>query len=874
MLQLIKNLFNFFENKLKSLIFNLLNFGASTSLKILGEQNYTWLTGYITLSNIFLETNCRHVLAYYDAHVDKQSPYYKPILRIWKTTAKVALAIFLYLFVIESNLFFLTGEMPSVDDLQNPKLSQASEIYSADGVLLGKYFAENRTPIREYHLLSPFLVKALVATEDARFYDHTGIDFQAWAGVLLGMAKGGDRGGGSTISQQLAKNLFKTRSKKSFFKTGLLGYIPGLNKLIYKSKEWVTAIKLERFYTKDEIILWYLNTVDYGNNAYGIKVAAKTYFNTTADSLNIQEAAILIGLQKATTTYNPTRYEGKPFAQNKAWKRRNVVLSQMVKAGYLKRVEFDSLAKLPIVLNPNEESPYDGTGNYFKVAVAKFVNDWAKENEMEIDLYRDGLKIITTIDSRLQIHGEEAVEEGMRATQKSFDNHWSGLNPWVDEHGTEIQGFIDTVAKRTEYYKSLKKRFPNQPDSVWHYMKNVKHDMWVYSRNALGEEKRNMSAIDSINYYKRFLQAGMMTLDPYTGYIKAWVGGLDYKYFKYDHVKQSKRQPGSTFKPFVYTAAIDGPKDLSPCYMIKDEPFEIEVEEKGEKKIWRPSNADGTFSYTMMPLRRALAKSINSVAARLTNEIGADTVMYYAKKMGIRSPLLPVASIGLGSFDVSLYEMVGAYSAFVNEGIHVEPMIVQEIKDQNGKVLQNFEPISFRVIRKESAQLVRSMLEGVIHDGGTASSLLWSDGEVLLPTQNRYAHNFAGKTGTTSNHSDGWFIGMTSNLITGVWVGGDDRSIHFRTSALGEGAKTALPIYKRFMIKVVKDPELAMYKPVAFDKLDKRVVKKDFDCQGSYSTLPDSLQISDAALDSLNFLMENQDPSAIPVDTVQKNTPQ
>jgi penicillin-binding protein 1A len=839
-------------------------------LKILGEKKYTWLIGYGNLTKVLIEAYYRRFKAFYDAHVDKQSPYYRPIVKVWKITAKAGLFALIYLFVIQTNIFWLTGEMPSVDDLQNPKLSQASEIYSADGVLLGKYFAENRTPIRDFNLLSPHLVKALVATEDSRFYEHTGIDFQAWAGVLVGMAKGGDRGGGSTISQQLAKNLFKTRTKKGFFKTGILGYIPGLNKLIYKSKEWVTAINLERFYTKDEIILWYLNTVDYGNNAYGIKVAAKTYFNTSADSLNIQEAAILVGLQKATTTYNPTRYDGKPLAENKAWKRRNVVLSQMVKAGYLKKAEYDSLAKLPIVLNPNEESPYDGTGNYFKVAVARYINDWAKENEMEVDLYRDGLKIMTTIDSRLQLHAEEAVEGGMRNIQKSFDNHWTGQNPWVDEHGVEIMGFIDTVAKRTDYYKALAKRFPTSPDSVWHYMKNVKRDMWVYSRNALGEEKRSMSSIDSINYYKRFLQSGMMTLDPYTGHIKAWVGGLDFKYFKYDHVKQSKRQPGSTFKPFVYTAAIDGPKDLSPCYMVKDEPFEIEVEEKGEKKIWRPSNADGTFSYMMMPLRRALAKSINSVAARLTNEVGADTVMYYAQKMGIKSPLKPVASIGLGSFDVSLYEMIGAYSAFVNEGIHVEPMIIQEIRDQNGKVLQNFEPISFRVIKKESAQLVRSMLEGVIHEGGTASSLLWSDGEVLLPTENRYAHNFAGKTGTTSNHSDGWFIGMTSNLISGVWVGGDDRSIHFRTSALGEGAKTALPIYKRFMIRVVKDPALAMYKPIPFDKLDRRVVKKEFDCQGSYSTLPDSLQVSDAELDSLNALMEESNADGTKVDSIPK----
>lgn len=394
--------------------------------KLLGQKNYAKLEAILLLIRSEYESRREQLQAYYDARVDKESPYYKPIVRVWRVAGKTLLYICIYLFVIETNIFWLTGTMPSVDDLQNPKLSQASEIYSADGVLLGKYFAENRTPIRDFKLISPYLVKALVATEDARFYDHTGIDFQAWAGVAVGIIKGGDRGGGSTISQQLAKNLFKTRTKKGFTKTGLLGYIPGLNKLIYKSKEWVTAIKLERFYTKDEIILWYLNTVDYGNNAYGIKVASKTYFNTSPDSLTIQEAAILVGLQKATTTYNPKRYDGKPLAENKAWKRRNVVLAQMVKAGYLKQSEYDSLAPMPIVLHENQESPYDGTGNYFKVAVAKYIQDWAKANDMEVDLYRDGLKIMTTIDSRLQIHAEEAVEDGMRSTQKSFDNHWSG----------------------------------------------------------------------------------------------------------------------------------------------------------------------------------------------------------------------------------------------------------------------------------------------------------------------------------------------------------------------------------------------------------------------------------------------------------------
>lgn len=766
--------------------------------------------------------------------VDKEAQYYLQVRKLWKAFAWTVFAGVFFIFTIENNFLWLTGEMPSVGELQNPKLSQSSEIYSSDGVLLGKFFQENRTPVKNFQELSPYLVKALIATEDARFYEHSGIDYRAMFGVAVGILKGGERGGGSTITQQLAKNLFKTRKKEGIAKKGLLGVIPGVKTLVIKTKEWLTAIKLERYYTKDEIILWYLNTVDFGSNSYGIKVASKRYFNTSPDSLNVQEAAVLIGMQKATTTYNPIRYRNKPLDENKSWKRRNVVLSQMVKYGFLKQAQYDSLATLPIVLKEHEESPYDGTGNYFKVAVAKYLNEWAAKNEIELDLYRDGLKIITTIDSRLQTYAEDAVSEGMRNIQKTFDGHWSGKNPWVDEKGTEIPGFIDTVAKRTEFYKSLVKRFPTNQDSVWYYMKKVKRKMWVYSRNTGGEEQMEMTPYDSIQYYKKFLQAGMMTMDPFTGHIKAWVGGLDFKYFKYDHVKQGKRQPGSTFKPFVYTAAIDGPKDLSPCYTMKDEPFEIEVEEKGEMKLWRPNNADGRFSYQTMPIKRALAKSINSITARLTDEVGADTVMYYAKQMGIESPLRPVASIGLGSFDVSLYEMVGAYSAFVNEGIHAEPLLVSEIQDQNGNVIQQFDPQIKRVIKKESAQLLLNMLQGTIYEGGTGSSLLWGDGAKLLPEKNRYAPAFAGKTGTTSNHSDGWFMGMTTNLVTGVWVGGDDRSIHFRTGAYGEGSKTAMPLYRRFMLKVKADPDLKQYHPVPFEKLDQKKFSKQFNCTGNW----------------------------------------
>jgi penicillin-binding protein 1A len=797
-------------------------------VKTLGEEKVVQFYKYLDVIKVKYWDSKEKVKEKYEESIDRQSVYYRQVVKLWKAFAWTAFAGAFYIFCVETNFLWLTGEMPSVEDLQNPKLSQSSEIYSSDGVMMGKFFLENRTPIKDYKDLSPHLVNALVATEDSRFYDHSGIDFKAMPGVIAGILTGNsERGGGSTITQQVAKNLFKIRKKKGVAQKGVLGYIPGISKLIIKTKEWLTAIRLERTYTKDEIVLWYLNTVDFGSNAYGIKVAAKTYFNTTADSLKIQEAAVLVGMQKATTTYNPRKNYEKSLA------RRNTVLSRMVKGNFITKEAFDSLKVLPIVLKINEETPQDGTGNYFKTAVSKVLADWAAENDIELDLYRDGLKIITSIDSRMQGHAEKAVSEGMRSLQATFDNHWSGKNPWTDEKGVEIPGFIDTVAKRTEYYKKVAARFKNSPDSISYYMKNVKRKMWVYARNVAGEEQREMSAYDSIAYYKKFLQAGMMSMDPFTGHIKAWVGGLNFNYFQYDHVKQSRRQPGSTFKPFVYTAAIDGPKDYSPCTQVKDEPFQVEIEEKGQKKIWAPQNADRRFSYATMSLRRAMAKSINSIAARLTNTVGPDTVVYYAKKMGIKSPLPAVASIGLGSADVSVYDLVGAYSAFINEGIHSEPMLVVEIQDRNGNIIHHFDPIQERVIKKESALLMRYMLEGGLEEQGGTSQNLWSFKD-LFDGKDRYKSRFAGKTGTTSNHSDGWYMGLTASLVTGTWVGGDDRSIHFRSGAYGEGAKTALPLFGRYMSGIIKDPALRMYHPVPFEKIDPKQLTKKIDCVSAY----------------------------------------
>jgi penicillin-binding protein 1A len=822
---------------------------------------------------------------WYNTTVDKSSKYYKLISWLWKFSYRSALFVAAYFFVISTNFLWLTGEMPSVDDLNDPKLSQASELYTSDGVMFGKFFSENRQPVKDFKELSPNLVNALVATEDSRFYKHSGVDLRALFGVAIGVLSGRDeRGGGSTITQQLAKNLFRTRASES---RGLLGYVPFLRKINYKFKEWVTAIRLERQYSKEEIITWYLNTVDFGSNSFGIRVAAKNYFNTSPDSISVQDAAVLVGLQKATTTYNPKlHYE-------KSRQRRNTVLAQMVKYNYLSQNAYDSLNVLPINLeNYSVETPYTGTGNYFKNAVVNYLRDWAKKNDIELDLYGGGLKIYTTIDSRMQNYAERAIDEKMKSLQHQFEAHWGKQNPWIDYDNVEIPGFIDTVAKRTDHYKKLAIKFPNRPDSINYFM-NKPYKMRIFSWDK-GEKEVVMSPMDSIRYYKKLLQAGMMTIDPFTGHVKAWVGGLNYDYFKYDHVKQGRRQPGSTFKPILYTAAIDG-AGLSPCDKIQDRPFTLEYRENKEDKVWSPKNADGRFSWNTYTLRKAMAKSVNSVAAELTYKIGtlktddankklnkdwgqkqydmeqgASMVLDYARKMGISSPMEPVPSIGLGSFDVSLYEMVAAYGCFVNNGIYNKPQIVTRIADKNGKVLYDFtsEAKSHQAISRESAYIMTYMLRGGVEEsGGTSKGLFNYD---LFPN---YKAQMGGKTGTTSNYSDAWYMGITRDLVSGVWVGGDDRSIHFRGAA-GEGSRMALPIFGRYMELVFKDKSLP-YKPGPFPKPTFTIEKPWDDCsKWKDPNAPASSGSSnkDTSADSLAPAEKPDDEApSIPADTSAAN---
>ena len=713
--------------------------------------------------------------------------------------------IAIYFIAMELNFLWLFGYSPTINELKNPPYAIASEVYSSDSVLIGRYFKENRIPV-VYDSIAPIVFKALVATEDVRFYQHHGIDFYSIGSSIWSTANG-DKRGASTITQQLAKNLFRTRSRTS---QGLIRFIPGVKTIVYKTKEWITALKLEYLYDKKDILEMYLNTVSFGNNSFGIKVAAKKYFNKLPLYLNTEEAALLVGMLKATSTYNPITKKAK------ALERRNIVLAQMAKDGVISERKFNQIVQRPIKLSLSEDDEKDKTkDSYLRTAVANYLEKWCDDNGF--DLYADGLKIYTTIDSRMQKHGEEAMQDWMKTLQKRFRNTWQNEAPWRDENGVEIPNFLNTLAKRLPLYNTLQDKYGEQTDSIEAKL-NAKKRMKIFTWK--GEKDTTFSTYDSLAYYASILQSGLMTLDPFTGHIKTWVGGINYKYFKYDHINQAKRQAGSTFKPFVYLAAIDN--GYSPCDKFTDKAITINYKEDGEEKSWSPKNSDWSFSGKEMSLRWAMGKSCNSVTAQLTEAIGWDKVVKYAKKLGIESPLKSVPSIGLGSNDVTLYEMISAYGVFLNTGVKTEPILVTKVNDQDGKLLAEFKPKQERVISEETAWLMIHMFKGGMEEpGGTSQALweydIWSKGNEI-----------GGKTGTTSNHSDGWYIGITKDLVTGVWVGADERSIHFKTSDYGEGSKTALPIYGKFMERLYHDPKLG----ITYGRFPKPTVKitKDYNC--------------------------------------------
>ena len=724
----------------------------------------------------------------------------------WIGFGLLTLLFLAYPALVRSNVLFLFGKSPSLSDLEDPKVEQASELYTSDGMLMGKYFRENRAPV-PLSAMSPWLIKALIATEDLRYYDHSGIDAPSLlATVYYGLR--GDKRGGSTITQQLAKNLYKTRRGES---RGSLGRLPGVGTLVAKTKEWLTAVELERRYTKEEILRMYLNTVEYGSNAYGIKVAAKTFFSTSPDSLRPEQAAMLIGVLNNPTAFNPR------FHPAAARRRRNVVLERMGQAGALPAAQVLALQATPVTLDYQVEKHIDGPPTYFRGAVFQFVNKWCEEHNY--DLYRDGLRIYSTIDSRMQHHAEDALQDRMKVLQRSFDNFWHNRNsnPWVDEDGHEIPDFIATQMRRTEAYKSLAARYAGQPQRLDSAL-NAKRPMKVFTWKGDGDTTLVMSSLDSLAYYKHFLQAGMMTMDPYTGYIKAWVGGLDYRFFQYDHVRQGRRQAGSTFKPFVYLTALDN--GYTPCDRIRDQRVTINYVENGQPMQWQPDNVTREYTGINMTLRHAMARSVNSVTAQLTEKVGWDNVASYARKVGITSPLLGVPSIGLGSGgDVSVYEMVNAYSTFLNNGFRSEPRLVTRIEDRNGNVIAQFDPVQHRAISPETAWLMTYMLRGGMEEPGGTSQALWEYD--LWHNDNQ----IGGKTGTTSNYSDGWYMGLTKDLVTGVWVGGEDRSVHFFRSAQGEGSRTALPIFGKYMEKIYQDKSLG-YSYGHFPKPSVKIGKK------------------------------------------------
>lgn len=715
----------------------------------------------------------------------------KTINYLWMAFLGGLVFFIFFVWMVSVNFLGLFGTLPDFKALENPDSELASELYAADGVLLGTFARENRSPVT-FEELAPNLLQALVATEDERFEEHSGIDLKAMLRVFVkSILLGQDSGGGSTLSQQTAKNLFKTRTDAS---SGFLSNIPGLRMLIVKTKEWIVATQLERAYTKNEILTLYLDTSEFGSNAFGIKTAAKTFFNKLPEDLSIQESAVLVGLFKAPTYYSPV------FNPENSLRRRNTVLSQMVKNNFLTQTEYDSISQLPIVLDYQVQNQNQGLATYFREIVKADLIKWTKENLKSdgtaYDIFGDGLKIFVTIDSRMQRYAEESMKEHMKVLQQAFFKEMGTRDPWINESYQVIPNFIENAVKRTEAYRLLQQRYGDQTDSI-ELKLNEKKKMKIFSWE--GERDTLMSTMDSMRHYKKFLQTGMMTMDPSTGHIKAWVGGIDHKYFKFDHVKMGKRQPGSTFKPFVYAAAIEN--GYSPCYSVVDQPVEVNI--PGQRP-WSPANADGKFSNQRMTIRKAMAQSVNSVTAYMMKKLSPLIVIETARRLGITSDLEEVPSLALGVNDVSIFEMVGAFGTFVNKGEHITPYYIDRIEDKNGNLIHQFTPKKRPAMSEEHAYLMTYMLRGGFEEAaGTSQG---------VPYSIREGNELGGKTGTTQNGSDGWYMGISKDLVSGIWVGGDDRAIHFRSWASGQGAKTARPIWVNFMSKVYGDERLGYTK--------------------------------------------------------------
>lgn len=731
---------------------------------------------------------------------------------------------FLFMLLLVSLISFeVFGDLPSVEELQNPKSNLATVIYSGDLKVLGKYYKENRVNVN-YTELDSDLVKALIATEDERFLEHSGIDLKALFRSASGVATGNlNKGGGSTLTQQLAKMMFP-REKLSKPKM-----------VIQKLKEWVIAARLEKNYTKDEILTLYLNKFDFLNQAVGIKSAAQIYFNRSQDSLTVEQAAMLIGMAKNPALFNPVKKADTTLH------RRNVVMFQMVKNHFLSKEMFDSLKQLPLGLVYHPENHNDGPAPYFREYLREnFMKKWCEnhinpETKKPYDIYKDGLRIYTTLDSRMQTYAEEAVTEHMSDLQKAFSkeckNKRNAPFAW-NVTKDDIEKIMISSMKRSDRYRSLKHQGLSIEQITDEFKKPV--SMTVYSLR--GEIDTIMSPWDSIRYYKEFLQTGFMAIEPQTGYIKAWVGGINHKHFKYDHVQKGHgRQVGSTFKPFVYALAIQ--EGYSPCYQVPNVRTCITTE-TGEE--WCPDNSDGSKGTgKMVTLKYALAGSINYVTAFLMKQFGPHAVVGLARRLGITAPIDEVPSICLGTPDISVFEMVGANAAFANKGTYIQPTFITRIEDKNGKVLEEFIPKSDEVFNEEKAYVMIQLMRGVV-DYGTGMRLRFKYG---LKTE------IAGKTGTTQRNADGWFMGLTPDLVAGCWVGGEDRSIHFNSTAEGQGASMALPIWGKFFQKVYADPHLKISKQ-PFEK-PASLGNIELDCSKYDAQMEKEMPIEDINFDEL-----------------------
>ena len=719
----------------------------------------------------------------------KDIAYYQK--KFWKLFFMGLTGIGLFFLLASWGLF---GSMPSFEDLENPDSNLATEIISADGVVLGKYFQKNRSQLK-YADLPKNLVQALVATEDARFYEHSGIDGR---GTLRAISSLGTSGGASTLTQQLAKQLFHGEGSK---------FLPF--RIVQKVKEWIIAIRLERQYTKNEIIAMYCNVYDFGNNSVGVSSAAKTYFSKEPKDLTISESAILVGMFKNSGLYNPIRNPQGVI------NRRNVVFSQMEKGKIISEKEKERLQSLPLKLNFKLETHKEGTATYFREYLRDYMKKWVEENKKpdgsDYDIYRDGLKIYTTIDSRMQAHAETAVTAHMANLQEEFfrqskDNKNA---PFVNISSVETQRILNQAMKSSNRWAVMKAMDKSEEEIIKSFSEKTK--MTVFSWK--GEKDTLMTPLDSIRYYKHFLQSGLMAMEPQTGNVKAWVGGINYKYFQYDHVGQGARQVGSTFKPFVYATAIEQ-LNMSPCDSIIDGPFMIRKGRHHVTEDWEPKNSDNKYR-GMVTLKRGLANSINTISAKLIDKVGPEAVIDLTHKLGVKSEIVNQPSIALGAVEITVEDMVAAYSTFANQGVYMKPQFISKIEDKSGVVIYEPIPESHDVLNKDIAYAVVKLLEGVT-EGGSGDRLRTTGGGNGSNRWTGYPYSFknpiAGKTGTTQNQSDGWFMGMVPNLVTGVWVGCEDRSARFKSITYGQGATAALPVWGYFMKLCYADPALKVSK--------------------------------------------------------------